>query len=195
MNGHTNARLKLAAALSLFVALAAAWAAAHANASAQNSQAQANAAQEARPAPQGQAGQPTQQQPPQENPLVAELRKRIAGQEDKPAEEVFKNIQVLKGVPAGRLLSIMERGYTRSLGVRCDFCHVVGEWDKDDKEMKQAARDMVRMNAVINAELKKIKAIEADNPVVNCGTCHRGQPKPGGDRPRPAQTPADKPLQ
>ena len=68
MNGHTNARLKLAAALSLFVALAAAWAAAHANASAQNSQAQANAAQEARPAPQGQAGQPTQQQPPQENP-------------------------------------------------------------------------------------------------------------------------------
>ena len=189
MNGHTNARLKLAAALSLVLALAAAWAAARAGASAREGQAQANAAQEEKPIPQAQAGQPTQQ-PPQENPLVAELRKRIAGQEDKPAEQVFKNIQVLKGVPAGRLLNIMERGYTRSLGVRCDFCHVIGEWEKDDKEMKQAARDMVRMNAVINAELKKIKAIEADNPVVNCSTCHRGQPKPGADRPRPSQTPA-----
>ena len=194
MNGDTNARLKLAAALSLVLALAAAWAAARARAAAQEGQAQANAAQEEKPIPQAQAGQPTQQ-PPQENPLVAELRKRIAGQEDKPAEQVFKNIQVLKGVPAGRLLNIMERGYTRSLGVRCDFCHVPGEWEKDDKEMKQAARDMVRMNTLINAELKKIKAIEADNPAVNCSTCHRGQPKPGADRPRPSQTPAGKPLQ
>src|SRR5207237_10904653 len=131
------------------------WLGAHASAVARGGGAQANANQQSPPGPPagGPGPQAGQQQPP-ENPLVAELRKRIAGQEDKPAEQVFKNIQVLKGVPAGRLLSIMERGYTRSLGVRCDFCHVVGEWDKDDKEMKQAARDMVRMNAVINAELK-----------------------------------------
>jgi hypothetical protein len=193
MNGHTNARLKLAAALSLVVALAGVWAAARAGASAQEGQAQANVNQEAKPGPQSQAAQPAQQ-PPQENPIITELRKRIAGQEDRPAGEVFKNIQVLKTVTAGRLLSAMG-GYTRALGVRCDFCHVPGEWEKDDKETKPIARDMMRMNGVINTELKKIKGLEADRPSVNCSTCHRGQPKPGADRPRPSQTPAEKPLQ
>src|SRR5919202_6879851 len=128
MNGHTNARLKLAAALSLVVALAGVWAAARAGASAQEGQAQANVNQEAKPGSQSQAAQPAQQ-PPQENPIITELRKRIAGQEDRPAGEVFKNIQVLKTVTAGRLLSAMG-GYTRALGVRCDFCHVPGEWEK-----------------------------------------------------------------
>jgi len=37
--------------------------------------------------------------------------------------------------------------------------------------------------------LKKIKTIEADNPTVGCSTCHRGQTKPGADRPRPQATP------
>ena len=205
MNEHASARVRAAAGLFVVLALAvAAWLGAHATAVARG-QAQANANQQSQPAgqpaggPGPQAGQ--QQQP--ENPLVAELRKRIAGQEDKPAEQVFKNIQVLKGVTAGRLLNIMERGYTRALGVRCDYCHVINEWEKDDKETKQTAREMVRMNALINTELKKIKTIEADNPTVNCSTCHRGQPKPGagprpdgGPRPQGAQptpTPAAKP--
>src|SRR5258705_13116266 len=51
------------------------------------------------------------------------LRKAIAGQENKPAEEVFKNIQMLKGMPAARLLRVMEMGYARSLGVNCTHCH------------------------------------------------------------------------
>lgn len=184
MNGHTNARLKLAAALSLLLALSVAWVAARTGVSAQEgSMVQANR-QPAQPTAQGQPGQ----QPPQENPVITELRKSIAGQEDKPAEQVFKNIQFYKGLPAGRLLNVMG-AYTRALGVRCDFCHVFGEWAKDDKETKQAARDMAHMTADINTQLKKIKAIEADNPTVNCSTCHRGQPKPGADRPRPQATP------
>jgi hypothetical protein len=194
MNGHTNARLKLAAALSLLLALSAAWAVARARVYAQDApqgtMIQGNANQQ-QTAPQGQPGQ----QPPQENPVITELRKSIAGQQDKPAEQVFKNIQFFKGLPAGRLLNVMG-AYTRALGVRCDFCHVFGEWAKDDKETKQAARDMAHMTADINAQLKKIKAIEADNPTVNCSTCHRGQPKPGADRPRPqaSPTPSASPL-
>ena len=182
MNEHASARVRVAAVLFVVLALAAAWLGAHASAVAQEGgMVQANRQPLSAP--------PAVQQQQPENPLVAELRKSIAGKENVPAEQVFKNIQVLKGVPAGRLLSIMERGYTRSLGVRCDYCHVVGEWEKDDKQTKQTARDMVRMNADINAELKKIKTIAADNPVVNCSTCHRGQPKPGADRPRPQQSP------
>jgi len=107
------------------------------------------------------------------------LRKAIAGQENKPAEEVFKNIQMLKGMPAGRLLRVMELGYARSLGVNCTHCHVADAWEKEDKPTKQIARDMNAMMTVINNDqLKKIKNLKGPNSIVNCTTCHRGQTKP-----------------
>jgi hypothetical protein len=110
---------------------------------------------------------------------LAELNKQIAGKENLPAEQVFKNIQVLKGIPAGRLLRIMEMGYSRSLGVNCTHCHVVDQWDKDDKPTKPIARDMSKMVQTINNDLlKPIKNLKGPNPVVNCTTCHRGQIKP-----------------
>ncbi|HXD32134.1 MAG TPA: c-type cytochrome [Pyrinomonadaceae bacterium] len=110
---------------------------------------------------------------------LADLRKAIAGQEDKPAGEVFKNIQMLKAMPAGRLLRVMELGYARSLGVNCVHCHVAGQWEKEDKPTKQIARDMAAMAANINNEqLKKIKNLKSAEPVINCTTCHRGQTKP-----------------
>jgi hypothetical protein len=197
MNEIGSARLKLAVVFVVALALAAAWIAGHGNADARgNTQGNANKLEQGPPPSAQTPQQGGQQQPPPENPIVAAIRKSIAGKEDKPAEQVFKNIQVLKGVPAGRLLSIMERGYTRALGVRCDYCHVPGEWEKDDKATKLTARDMVVMNANINEQLKKIKTLEADKPVVNCSTCHRGQPKPGMNRPeggprppQPAPTP------
>jgi hypothetical protein len=110
---------------------------------------------------------------------LADLRKAIAGQENKPAGEVFKNIQMLKAMPAGRLLRVMELGYAKSLGVNCTHCHVAGAWDKEDKPTKQIARDMAAMVAVINNDqLKKIKNLKGPDPVINCTTCHRGQTKP-----------------
>jgi len=110
---------------------------------------------------------------------LAKLRESIAGKENEPAEKVFKNIQLLKGIPAARLLRIMELGYSRSLGVTCTHCHVPPEWEKEDKPTKQIARDMAAMAANINNEqLKKIKNLKSENPVINCTTCHRGQIKP-----------------
>src|SRR5713226_1050827 len=58
---------------------------------------------------------------------IAELMKQIAGKENQPAEQVFKNIQMFKGTPAGRLLRIMDIGYSRSLGVNCTHCHLVDQ--------------------------------------------------------------------
>jgi Photosynthetic reaction centre cytochrome C subunit len=110
---------------------------------------------------------------------LADLRKSIAGQENKPASEVFKNIQMLKTLPAGRLLRIMEVGYAKSLGVNCTHCHVAGAWEKEDKPTKQITRDMAAMSATINNDLlKKIKNLKGPDPVINCTTCHRGQTKP-----------------
>jgi hypothetical protein len=118
---------------------------------------------------------------------LADLRKAIAGQESKPAVEVFKNIQMLKTMPAGRLLAVMERGYARSLGVTCTHCHVADAWEKEDKPTKQIARDMWAMVSVINTDqLKSIKNLKGPNSIVNCTTCHRGQTKPALDLPEAA---------
>lgn len=115
------------------------------------------------------------------------LRKAIAGNENKPAEEVFKNIQMLKGMPAGRLLRVMEMGYARSLGVNCTHCHVADAWEKEDKPTKQIAREMNAMAGVINNEqLKKIKNLKGPNSIINCTTCHRGQTKPALNLPESA---------
>ena len=96
---------------------------------------------------------------------LAELRKSIAGKENEPAEKVFKNIQLLKGMPAARLLRVMELGYSRSLGVTCTHCHVPGDWEKDDKPTKQIARDMAGMVAAINTQhLKQIKNMKSETP-------------------------------
>ncbi|HEY8020055.1 MAG TPA: c-type cytochrome [Thermoanaerobaculia bacterium] len=114
----------------------------------------------------------------QGNP-IAELERSIAGREKEPAGRVFKNVQILKEVPAGLLLDIMRTGFSRPLGVKCSYCHVVGSWEKEDKTEKQVARDMWKMTTTIDDELlKNIKNLKSDQPNVTCATCHRGQEKP-----------------
>jgi hypothetical protein len=110
---------------------------------------------------------------------VAEVRQEIAGKENLPASQVFKNIKVLTDVPAARLLGIMNIGYGKSLGVSCTHCHTPGEWEREDKTQKQTARDMSKMVATINNDLlKNIPNLKGPNAIVNCTTCHRGQVKP-----------------
>ena len=111
--------------------------------------------------------------------LMNDMLARIAGREEVPADSVFRNIRVLKRMPAGRLLRIMNLGWGRSLGVGCAHCHVVGHWDAEDKPTKQVARDMSAMTAAINNEhLPAIRNLKSEKPRVNCTTCHRGMVKP-----------------
>ena len=125
--------------------------------------------------------------------LYNEALAKIAGRENQPAESVYKNIKIFQGTPANRLLRIMAQGFDPALGVSCSHCHVVGEYDKEDKPTKQVARDMFAMVMAINTQyLSKIKNLRSPNPVVNCSTCHRGQTRPGaggGGPPRPAGAP------
>jgi len=94
-------------------------------------------------------------------------------QQDKPVEEVQKNIQVLKGLPSSQLLTVMHFMRT-SLGVRCDYCHVAenGKYWMDDKPAKQTARKMLQMVFEIN------RANFEGQATVTCNTCHRGSTKP-----------------
>jgi photosynthetic reaction center cytochrome c subunit len=87
------------------------------------------------------------------------------------AQEQFKNIQVLKGVPADQLMPAMQF-ITASLGVECDFCHVQGAFEKDDKKPKQTARKMMQMMFAINKENFD------QHREVTCYSCHRGSTDP-----------------
>ncbi len=114
--------------------------------------------------------------------FVQQISKQIAGHEQEPSGQVFKNIQVdfLKKVPAGRLLLIMNLGYSRALGVNCKHCHMEDDFAKDDKRPKRCARDMALMHFSINQQLVKMQNLEP-NPnghFINCSTCHRGHIDP-----------------
>jgi photosynthetic reaction center cytochrome c subunit len=89
----------------------------------------------------------------------------------KTAEQQFKNIQVLKGVPADQIFPAMQF-ITASLGVECEFCHVEGAFEKDDKKTKQTARQMMQMMFTINKENFDSKR------EVTCYSCHRGSVDP-----------------
>jgi photosynthetic reaction center cytochrome c subunit len=91
----------------------------------------------------------------------------------KKAEDQFKNIQVLKGIPADQLIPAMQF-ITASLGVECEFCHVEGAFEKDDKKPKQAARKMIEMMFAIN------KDNFDGHREVTCYSCHRGSIHPVG---------------
>jgi photosynthetic reaction center cytochrome c subunit len=89
----------------------------------------------------------------------------------KSAAEAYKNIQVLKEIPADQLSPAMQF-ITYSLGVECSYCHVEGALEKDDKKPKQTARKMMQMMAAINRDNFDSKQ------AVTCNSCHRGSPRP-----------------
>jgi photosynthetic reaction center cytochrome c subunit len=89
----------------------------------------------------------------------------------KKAEEQFKNIQVLKGIPAEQLVPTMQF-VAASLGVQCDFCHVKDAFEKDDKKPKQTARKMMDMMFAINKDNFE------GHRAVTCNSCHSGNAKP-----------------
>jgi Photosynthetic reaction centre cytochrome C subunit len=128
---------------------------------------------------------------------AAAVLERIRGRENEPAETVFENVEVMRGIPAGQFVRIMDRGFGGSLGVTCGHCHVRGNWASDDKPEKQVAREMWTMTRTINQDLlARIDNLKSENPTVNCGTCHRGQVSPPpNNRPQPGQQPQAPPPQ
>ena len=101
---------------------------------------------------------------------------KAANSGPRKAEEQFKNIQVLKGIPADQLIPGMQF-ISASLGVECKFCHVEGAFEKDDKKPKQTARKMMEMMFAINKDNFE------GHCEVTCYSCHRGSTDPLGTPP------------
>src|SRR5437868_3138433 len=100
------------------------------------------------------------------------------------AEDVFKNVQVLKGIPVDQFMDTMGF-FSASLALNCTSCHGVESASDaarfaDDPPLKKTARKMILM----------VRAINKDNfggaGLVTCYSCHRG-----GDRPKITPSLAD----
>ena len=103
-----------------------------------------------------------------------------SAQAPKTAAEVYKNIQVLKELPASQLMEVMH-SFTHSLGVKCSFCHVQGNFASDEKPEKKTARKMILMARGIN------KDYFGGNRRIGCWTCHRGATEPESKPPQAEQ--------
>jgi outer membrane lipoprotein-sorting protein len=97
-------------------------------------------------------------------------------QKPQMAEEVFKNIQVLRGIPIDEFMGTMGF-FSASLGLNCTGCH--GEESNSslaayasDTPLKQTARKMVLMMNALN------KASFGGKHEVTCYSCHRGDLRP-----------------
>lgn len=90
---------------------------------------------------------------------------------EKPAEQVYRNIQVFKGLPATQLIGAMNF-MAGSMGVSCNHCHVPNQFAKDDKPAKQTARQHLQMTRALN------DANFEGKTVINCVSCHRGAIRP-----------------
>jgi hypothetical protein len=101
-------------------------------------------------------------------PKAIQLQKLYAGSpKSKTSEQVYKNIQVLKGIPASDVYTIMV-SFNTALGVTCEYCHVAPIYDKDTKKTKQDARRMILLQMEINREHF------SGQERVTCYSCHRG---------------------
>lgn len=103
------------------------------------------------------------------------VSENIKGKEEISADSVFSDIQIMKGVPAGRIVNIMNKGFSRALGVGCDHCHNTNDWASNEKKEKLIAREMMKMSGQIRSMIKDIKEIESKEATINCTTCHRGE--------------------
>ncbi len=149
---------------------------------------QGSVAPATQPAP-GATGQPGAQ-PPRRGPnpvqqdsarraQVDSIMRTIAGRENQPAGTVFKNVKLLKEMPAGEFLKNMDTNYGRGLGMGCGNCHVVGQFDQDTRKNKRIARQMQEMTDYINkSQLPTVKELDEGYPKVTCVMCHLGSGHP-----------------
>ncbi len=111
---------------------------------------------------------------------VAQIMGEIAGRENQPADQVFKNVQVLKGITAAELVHKMDKEYATPLSWNCTNCHRLanqGNWASDTATDKKRARFMQQMTNDINL-VTLPKLYPKDTPKVTCATCHRGYNEP-----------------
>jgi len=104
----------------------------------------------------------------------------VPAQKPLMSEDVFKNVQVLRGIPVKEFMGTMGF-FAASLSLNCTDCHVSesgSDWARyaDDTPLKQTARRMVLMMNAINRA--NFAGAHGGGREVTCYTCHRGNQRP-----------------
>src|SRR5436305_11043654 len=100
------------------------------------------------------SAQQARQQSVQEAQALAQKIAQQTAQKPLMAEDVFKNVQILKGIPVNQFMDTMGF-FAASLGLNCVYCHVeesLENWDRfaDDVPRKRMARSMMLMVNELN---------------------------------------------
>src|SRR5262245_2293691 len=110
--------------------------------------------------------------------LAAAIANGQTAQDPKPqlAEEVFKNVQFLTGLPVDEFMDTMGM-ISNAVGLNCLDCHTGDSdtsWERfaADTELKRTSRRMIEMVNNIN------RGNFRGERFVTCYTCHRGDLKP-----------------
>jgi hypothetical protein len=104
--------------------------------------------------------------------LLISARDRVLAQdENTPASKAYRNIKVLKDLPAVKLYPLMQQ-YNKDLGVTCEYCHVEGDFPKDTKPQHHATLEMIVLTDKLNQDYASLKK------KVTCFTCHHGKALP-----------------
>jgi hypothetical protein len=96
-----------------------------------------------------------------------------------------ENATVLTDLDGRAIRAEMNR-ISAALGVKCDHCHVQGNFPSDERTEKRTARRMIEMVKALNAEyFPKHQAKEGESTLgrVTCFTCHQGKPGPPAGAP------------
>ena len=99
-----------------------------------------------------------------------------AAQRKLMVEDVFKNVQLLKGITVGEFMDTMGF-FAAAVGSNCVHCHTdasLQRWEAfaEDVPRKRRARQMINLMNGIN------KTYFGGQPRVTCFTCHAGDPQP-----------------
>jgi photosynthetic reaction center cytochrome c subunit len=114
--------------------------------------------------------------------LLAAMSTRVSAQQAPPpqapvvTENLFRNIQVLKGIPIDTFFDVMGM-FASSMGEDCTFCHLKEAvfkheaFGEDTPRIKRARLMIAMMNGINEANF-------GGRPMVTCFTCHRGSNTP-----------------
>ena len=91
------------------------------------------------------------------------------------SEEVFKNVQVLKGLPVNEFMGTMGI-FSSALGMSCEDCHAADDRKWENFQVDNARKRMARRMILMVQEINKTNF--GGRQMVTCYSCHRGADKP-----------------
>jgi len=86
----------------------------------------------------------------------------------------FKNLRVLDKNITKDALKARMNSFTDYLGVKCTYCHILDEYEKDEKKHKLIAREMIKLVEYMKKNTIKFFPKEFNKEEISCWTCHKG---------------------